>query len=83
MPIREYMAADADQACEYCRAGFERLENIDASALQHCPACGAPVERQISAPNMGGSRSSFDNRAREAGFHKLKKLGRGEYERQY
>ena len=83
MPIREYIASDAAAGCDRCRAGFEQLEAIAAPARQKCPHCGAPVARQISAPNVGGSRSGLDDRAKRAGFHKLKKLGRGEYERQY
>lgn len=83
MPIREYMSDDAAAGCAYCRNGFERLEPLHAPALQKCPRCGAAVTRQVSAPNVGGSRSGLDDRARQAGFHKLKKLGRGEYERQY
>lgn len=83
MPIREYMVNDAAAACAYCCHGFEMLEALNAPALQKCPRCGAPVARQISAPNVGGSRSGLDDCAKRAGFHKLKKLGRGEYERQY
>jgi len=32
---------------------------------------------------IGRSRSTLDARAKAAGFKKLKKLGRGEYEQQY
>jgi hypothetical protein len=41
------------------------------------------VARQISVPSVGGSKSGFDDRAKNAGFSKLKKLGSGEYEKQY
>lgn len=83
MPIREYQAVDSNQSCEYCRRPFEQLERIEQSSLTQCPRCGSPVRRLISAPSVGGSKSGFDARAKAAGFHKLKKLGRGEYEKQY
>ena len=48
-----------------------------------CPKCGGPVARVSSAPALGKSQSSLDDRARAAGFTKLKRLGKGEYEKQY
>ncbi len=83
MPIREYQASDGERACDLCRQPFERLEPAAAVPLKECPQCGAALSRLLSAPAVGASRSSFDNRARQAGFHKLKRLGRGEYEKQY
>lgn len=83
MPIHEYQARDTRQACDHCRRPFERLEAIDQAPLAECPRCGHPVVRLVSAPRVGQSRSGFDARAKSAGFHKLKKLGRGEYEKQY
>jgi len=83
MPIREYQADDPCRACDACRRPFERLERLPEPFLDKCPACGAPVSRLISAPVVGGSKSSFDRRASQAGFHKLKRLGKGEYEKQY
>jgi hypothetical protein len=41
------------------------------------------VKKLISAPRVGASQSNFDDRAKASGFHKLKKLGKGEYEKQY
>lgn len=83
MPIREYQAQDQDQGCEKCRQPFEQLEGMNQAPLAKCPQCGAPVARLISAPSVGASRSGFDSRAKHAGFHKLKKLSKGEYEKQY
>ena len=56
----------------------ERDEPITA-----CPRCGAPVRKIIGAPAIGRSISSLDDRAKKAGFSKLKRLGKGEYEKQY
>jgi putative FmdB family regulatory protein len=83
MPLREYICRDDKQSCAFCKSGFEQLEKIDQQALDVCPRCGSPVERRISPPSFGVSKSGLDDRARRAGFHKLKKLGRGEYEKQY
>ncbi len=83
MPIYEYTAVDDSKACEYCRKVFEHLAAVKQEPLKACPKCGAPVKRVISAPNVGGSKTCFDDRAKSAGFHKLKKIGKGEYEKQY
>jgi len=83
MPIYEYRAIDPKRACPACCRGFEVLESISASARRTCDACGAPVQRIISAPSIGGSESSLDDRAKNAGFTKLKKISSGEYEKQY
>jgi len=83
MPIYEYQANDPPHGCEHCRDPFEVLQTISDPPLRTCPKCSAPVSRLISAPSVGASKSSFDQRAKSAGFHKLKKLGKGEYEKQY
>lgn len=83
MPIREYQAIDSVKGCAACRQPFERLELMPAAPLDKCPACGAPVSRLISTPALGGSKSALDRRAQQAGFHKLKRLGKGEYEKMY
>jgi len=83
MPIREYQVNDPTQGCAACRQPFEQIESLNQPPLDKCPQCGASVVRLISAPAVGGSRTGLDARAKSAGFHKLKKLGRGEYEKQY
>jgi putative FmdB family regulatory protein len=83
MPIYEYEAVRADEACPHCAHGFELLQAISAEALTSCPQCGSPVRKCISAPAVGASQSGFDDKAKSAGFHKLKKVSKGEYEKQY
>ena len=51
--------------------------------LSACPDCGSRVERVPAAAAVGFSQSNLDDRAKAAGFTKLKRLGKGEYERQY
>ena len=83
MPIYEYELCEGQRGCPYCRTGFERLQRIADCAVTECPKCGAAVVRIISAPAVGASQSSLDDRAKSAGFTKLKRLGKGEYEKQY
>lgn len=83
MPIYEYEASDSNKSCAFCVNGFEELQPLSAEILKACPYCGNPVRKLISAPRVGISVSSLDDRAKAAGFQKLKKLGKGEYERMY
>jgi putative FmdB family regulatory protein len=82
-PIYEYAAEDSTRGCAHCRAGFETLQRMSDPPLTVCPECGGLVRRLISAPSVGASRTGFDHRAKSAGFHKLKRTGKGEYEKQY
>jgi len=83
MPIREYIAVNPKKSCKICMAGFEQVEQMDSPPNTVCLECGNKVERQISAPSVGGSESGFNDRAKSAGFSKLEKLGDGEYEKKY
>lgn len=83
MPIYEYKAVDSKQSCDYCCNSFEELQQLSAPSLTKCPRCKAPIIKVISAPSIGGSKTSFDDKAKNAGFHKLQKLGKGEYEKKY
>jgi putative FmdB family regulatory protein len=83
MPIYEYEARDPQQACARCARPFEHLHRTNAAPLTACPACGGPVIKLLSVAAVGGSKSGFDDRARRAGFSKLTRLGKGEYERKY
>ncbi|MCL1919666.1 MAG: hypothetical protein FWG50_01090 [Kiritimatiellaeota bacterium] len=44
---------------------------------------GAAITKCIVAPAIGRSKSKLDDRAKAAGFTKLKKIGKGEYEKMY
>jgi len=83
MPIYEYQAVSTKQSCPHCREGFECLRKLSDPPLAACPSCGNAIQKLISTPAVGSSQSDFDDRAKSAGFHKLKKLGKGEYEKQY
>jgi len=83
MPTYEYQAADPQHACGHCRDAFEAVQSIADPRLAACPRCGAAVRKIIAAPAIGRSKTSLDDRAKNAGFTKLKKIGKGEYEKQY
>ena len=83
MPIYEYRAVDKKDSCRFCREPFEVLESVGAMSTSECPACKKPVRRIISAAAIGASESSADDRAQRAGFTKLRKISKGEYEKEY
>ncbi len=83
MPIYVYEAKDEMKSCAKCRAGFEVSQSINDERLAACPECGAPVVRVIQAPGLTHSRTDLHYRAKRAGFHSLKRVEKGEYEKMY
>lgn len=83
MPVYDYEAIDPKKGCPHCADGFQVVQSIKDAHLEKCPECGAPIHRVISAPAIGRSKSKLDDRAKAAGFTKLKRLGKGEYEKVY
>lgn len=83
MPVYVYEAKDPAKGCGKCAAGFETAQSIHDAPLAACPACGAAVYRVIQAPGLGHSKTDLHYRAKRAGFHSLKRVGRGEYEKMY
>ena len=83
MPTYQYEPVDQVRSCLVCAPGFERVRRLSDPPPTRCPQCGAAVRKCIAAPAIGRSIASLDNRAKAAGFTKLKRLGKGEYEKQY
>ena len=83
MPIYAYQAKEPEASCEKCKGGFDLRQSLSDPALEACPWCGAPVARVPSLPAIGFSQSGLDDRARAAGFTKLSRIGKGEYERNF
>jgi putative FmdB family regulatory protein len=81
VPIHEYRAKD--EGCEICRTGFDRLQRLADPPLEHCPHCGAAVQRVISAPALavGGAHLLKEKRIGDAGFTQYRKIGKGVYEK--
>ena len=83
MPFYQYQATDPAASCGKCKDGFDLRQAISDPALETCPWCGAPVARVPSPAVIGFSQSGLDDRAKAAGFTKLQRLGKGEYERKF
>lgn len=82
MPVYVYRANDRKcDDCACCRKGVEVLQRLDEPLLENCPKCGRPVERSVSSFHVGVSQTTLDDRAGAKGMHKLKRLGKGEYEK--
>ncbi len=83
MPTYVYEAKDPAHGCAKCRSGFEAVQSLKEPRLERCPGCGARVYRVIQAPGLAHSKTDLHYRAKRAGFHTLKKVSRGEYEKIY
>ncbi len=83
MPLYVYEAREKDRSCAKCRDGFEIMQRLDEARLDHCPYCRSPVIRVIQAPGLTHSKTDLHYRAKRAGFHTLKKVQKGEYEKLY
>ncbi len=85
MPVYEYQARNAEEGagCEVCKEPFEVVQKIADEPLRVCPKCGVPLRKLIPHVSLGRSRSGLDDRAKAAGFTKLKKISKGEYEKIY
>jgi len=83
MPLYVYEATEPEKGCAKCRGGFEITQSLNDAKLTVCPACGAAVYRVIQAPGLAHSKTDLHYRAKRAGFHTLKRIGKGEYEKMY
>ena len=81
MPIYEYEVCEG--GCVVCGGSFTLRRPLSAKPLTHCPACKRPVRKVISTfntPTITKPLSVTD--AKKAGFTVLKRVNKGEYERQ-
>ncbi len=82
MPLYEYECS-AGKGCAVCSKGFTLRRSVNAPALTQCPVCKGPVRKIISAPSVPKLVKPVSiSDAKKAGFTVLKRLGKGEYERQ-
>ena len=81
MPIYEYELCEG--SCVVCGGRFTLRRPLSAKPLTHCPACKKPVRRVFSTFNTPKHTKPVSiSDAKKAGFTVLKRLGKGEYERQ-
>jgi putative FmdB family regulatory protein len=81
MPLYEYELSEGD--CVVCGGRFVLRRPVNAKPLTLCPACKKPVRRVITSfntPKIAKPLSISD--AKKAGFTVLKRIGKGEYEKQ-
>ncbi len=81
MPLYEYELCEGN--CVVCGGHFTLRRPLSAAPLTNCPACRKPVRKIISSfssPIKLKPLSISD--AKKAGFTVLKRLNKGEYERQ-
>jgi putative FmdB family regulatory protein len=81
MPIYEYELCEGE--CKVCGGRFTLHRPLSAKPLTQCPACKKPVRKIISGfstPHYLKPLSVTD--AKKAGFTVLKRVNKGEYERQ-
>jgi putative FmdB family regulatory protein len=81
MPLYEYELCEGN--CAVCGGRFTLRRPVSAPELTKCPACKKPVRRVISTFNTPTKLKPLSiSDAKKAGFTVLKRLGKGEYERQ-
>jgi putative FmdB family regulatory protein len=81
VPIYEYELCEGD--CAVCGGKFTLHRPLSAKPLTNCPACKKPVRKIISSfssPLKLKPLSVTD--AKKAGFTVLKRVSKGEYEKQ-
>ena len=78
MPIYEYELCEGD--CKVCGGKFTLRRPLSATPLTKCPLCKKAVRKVLSTFNSPKALSVSD--AKKAGFTVLKRVGKGEYERQ-
>lgn len=81
MPLYEYELCEGN--CKVCGGRFTLHRPLSASPLTHCPACKKLVRKILSAFNSPMKLKPLSiSDAKKAGFSVLKRIGKGEYERQ-
>ncbi len=81
MPFYEYELCDGN--CVFCGGRFTLRRPVNAPQLTQCPACKKPVRKLISTFHSPAYLKPLSvSSAKKAGFTVLKRVGRGEYERQ-
>ena len=81
MPIYEYELCEGD--CKVCGGKFSLRRPLSRPPLSRCPLCRKPVRKLISPVNTPSILKPLSlTDAKNVGFTVLKRVGKGEYERQ-
>jgi len=83
MPTYEYQAVEPANGCRMCRERFDVQQAMRALPLAKCPACGAAVQRMVSAFQVSTAQSTktvlSDHNLKAKGFTKLVNEGGGKF----
>jgi putative FmdB family regulatory protein len=81
MPIYEYELCEGE--CKVCSGRFSIRRPLSRPELTQCPLCRKAVRKVISTVNSPTKLKPLSvSEAKNAGFTVLKRVGKGEYERQ-
>jgi len=81
VPIYEYELTEG--SCAACGGKFTLRRPLSAKPLTNCPACKKPVRKILSTFNSPIKLKPLSvTDAKKAGFTVLKRVNKGEYERQ-
>jgi putative FmdB family regulatory protein len=81
VPIYEYELCEGD--CKICGGKFSLRRPVSRPELVKCPLCRKPVRKIISTVNSPVKLKPLSiSDAKNAGFTVLKRVGKGEYEKQ-
>ena len=81
MPYYEYELSDG--SCAACGGKFTLRRPLSAPELTKCPSCKKPVRKVISSFSSPVKLKPLSvSDAKSAGFTVLKRVNKGEYERQ-
>jgi putative FmdB family regulatory protein len=81
MPLYEYELCEGK--CAVCGGKFTLNRPLSAPPLTKCPACKKPVRKVVSSFNSPVKLKPLSiSDAKKAGFTVLKRVSKGEYERQ-
>ncbi len=83
MPIYIYQAKNIKKACAYCKKEFEVLQQLSDNPVKHCPMCKGAVIKVMTTFFTGASKTGLDSKFKDKGFHKLKRVDKGKYEKLY
>ena len=83
MPIYEYIALEACAATPACSGQLEIFARMSDTDLTHCPSCGVPIQRVLSASAMAVSSAHLlkEKNVAKGGFTQYRKAGGGLYEK--
>jgi putative FmdB family regulatory protein len=81
MPFYEYEVCEGD--CKACGGKFTLRRPLTAPELTTCPACKRPVRKLLSTFNSPIKLKPLSvSDAKKSGFTVLKRVNKGEYEKQ-